>query len=108
MEIKENDSNIIEIHEWLREQVQPNKKLDWNDWKNIHALLKPRIGKTLYTKSCWADIRGLYEATLHDEYMTVKIGDKLKKETIEKRGELMDDTYSWLTWNRIYVDKNTF
>ena len=100
--------NIIEIHQWLRNQIQSNKNLAWNHWDNIHALLKPRIGKTLYTKSCWADIPGLYKATLYDENMTIKIGNELKEETLKKRGNLMSDTYSWLTDNRIFVDKNTF
>ena len=75
---------------------------------NIHNLLKPRIGKELYTKSCWADITGLYKATLYDENMTIKIGNELRIETLKKRGNLGDDTYSWLTNDKIFVDENTF
>ena len=35
-------SNIIEIHQWLRNQTQPNENLPWNHWDNIHTLLKPK------------------------------------------------------------------
>ena len=107
---------IIEIHEWLEKQPKPYKDLDWNDWKNIKALLKPRIGKTLYTKSCWAGLHGtaayfrgagLFEATLYSESMTVKIGEKLNEEQF-KKGYGTDDTYHWVSWNRIYVDEELF
>lgn len=100
--------NIIEIHQWLKKQTQSNKNLPWNHWENIHNLLKPRIGKVLYTKSCWSDITGLYKATLYDENMTIQIGNELKEETVKKRGNLCDDTYSWLTNDKIFVDENTF
>lgn len=88
--------------------MPPNENLPWNHWDNIHTLLKPKIGKTLYTKSCWVDIKGLYQATLYDENMTIKIGEDLKNETIKKRGKLMSDTYNWLTTDRIFVDNDIF
>jgi hypothetical protein len=100
------DRNIIEINDWLKKQPA-NKNTLWNDWDNIHQLLKPKIGKLVYTKSCWADIPGLFEATLFDGNMTIKIGEKLKCETV-KRGYSTEDTYSWLTRDKIFVDEESF
>ena len=99
--------NIIEIHKWLElQKLQSNS--EWNSWDNIHKILESKIGKTLYTCSGWADIRGLYEATLYDVDMRVKIGDQLKEEIRKKGRGLDNEVYKWMDWGKIFVDKNTF
>lgn len=99
--------NIIEIHKWLElQKLQSNS--EWNSWDNIHKILESKIGKTLYTCSGWADIRGLYEATLYDVDMRVKIGDQLKEEIRKKGRGLDNEVYTWMDWGKIFVDKNTF
>lgn len=54
---------LLEIHKWLSIQDLPYPDLDWNNWNNI-AILKPKLGKTVWTKSSWSDLDGLWEATL--------------------------------------------
>ena len=66
------------------------------------------VGKKVYTKSCWATIPGLFEATLISTDYTVKVGEELKQKCIEKGYINKSWTQTSLTMKHIYINPAEF
>ena len=81
-----------------------DKKVRLTDLVNLEGGTWHINGQTVYD----AEQHGLYEATLYDVDMRVKIGDQLKTEIRKKDRWWDNEIYTWMDWGKIFVDKNTF
>ena len=101
------EDGLVEIHEWLEEQVLPYPHLFVLHWNNIRGILENKIGKPVYIRSGYSNIPGLYEGTIHDWEMRIKIGSRLMLE-YNKNGLDENEIIEFVNRGRAYIERDIF